>query len=323
MVESDSAKTVAADVERILDDMFSKTPKGSFIEWHLSLGIPGPLLARQANFDFAWIPEALESGEQTLRYAAVSVSDQVQATSQDFRAAFAFVYTEAKVAQPRKGGLLGQLFGAVGRSRVVIEFLADDTRALDGLERILRQAGVLNKRGSFSNEWSFGKNEIGSSADFESANTVVDIMNLDGMAENDDAKTVTAEVERVLEDLFSKTPKGSYIEWYTDLYNLGFDRGLNMSWSDMMPDVVASGVEARLKRDPSLARFEGRVKKVTDNVIATISRKNKYICKQIGTSFSSTKAACRTKALAWKMFENSSEACGLPNDMLNMVNVLV
>ncbi|CAL8461607.1 g1138 [Coccomyxa elongata] len=69
----------------------------------------------------------------------------VQATPQDFRAAFAFVYTEAEAGQPRRSGFLGQLFGVVGRPRAVTEFPADDMRALDGLERILRQAGVLNK----------------------------------------------------------------------------------------------------------------------------------------------------------------------------------
>lgn len=55
------------------------------------------------------------------------------------------MYTEAEAGQPRRGGLLGQLFGAAGKARAVTEFPADDMRALDGLERILRQAGVLNK----------------------------------------------------------------------------------------------------------------------------------------------------------------------------------
>ena len=62
-----------------------------------------------------------------------------------YRAAFAFVYTEAEAGEPRRGGLLGQLLGGVGKPRAVTEFPADDMRALDGLERILRQAGVLNK----------------------------------------------------------------------------------------------------------------------------------------------------------------------------------
>jgi hypothetical protein len=61
----------------------------------------------------------------------------------NYRAAFAFVFSETEAQQPRKeGGLLGRLFG---KARAVTEFPADDMRALDGLERILRQAGVLNK----------------------------------------------------------------------------------------------------------------------------------------------------------------------------------
>lgn len=56
------------------------------------------------------------------------------------------MFSETEAQQPRReGGLLGRLFGGVVKSRAVTEFPADDMRALDGLERILRQAGVLNK----------------------------------------------------------------------------------------------------------------------------------------------------------------------------------
>lgn len=64
------------------------------------------------------------------------------------RAAFAFVFSEAEAAQPSKeGGFLGRLWilNSNSKPRAVTEFPADDMRALDGLERILRQAGVLNK----------------------------------------------------------------------------------------------------------------------------------------------------------------------------------
>ncbi|BDA42088.1 hypothetical protein COCOBI_02-8900 [Coccomyxa sp. Obi] len=88
-----------------------------------------------------WVEDITNSWEFR-RIIPAHFAAPVQATPQDFRAAFAFVYTEAKAAQPRKGGLLGQLFG---KPRAVTEFPADDMRALDGLERILRQAGVLNK----------------------------------------------------------------------------------------------------------------------------------------------------------------------------------
>lgn len=65
------------------------------------------------------------------------------------RAAFSFVYADA--AKPlQSGGVLAQLLGGFqgggGRSsRSLTEFPPDDMRALDGLERLLRQAGVLNK----------------------------------------------------------------------------------------------------------------------------------------------------------------------------------
>lgn len=56
------------------------------------------------------------------------------------------MYGEADALQPSGGGLLGRLFGGrLGRPRALTEFPADDMRALDNLERILRQAGVLNK----------------------------------------------------------------------------------------------------------------------------------------------------------------------------------
>lgn len=89
------------------------------------------------------------------------------------------------------------------------------------------------------------------------------------MPRTDNANTSAAQVLRILDDMFSKTPKGSFIEWYTDLYNL---KAKYRNWGvDVLPDVVASGVEARLMRDPSLARLEGRVKKATFNLICSLS----------------------------------------------------
>ena len=57
------------------------------------------------------------------------------------RAAFAFVYKE-RVPQPQRRPLAWLLGGAQGATA---EFPATDMRALDGLERILRRAGVLNE----------------------------------------------------------------------------------------------------------------------------------------------------------------------------------
>ncbi len=137
------------------------------------------------------------------------------------------------------------------------------------------------------------------------------------MPRTDNANTSAAQVLRILDDMFSKTPKGSFIEWYTDLYNL---KAKYRNWGvDVLPDVVASGVEARLMRDPSLARLEGRVKKATFNLICSPEHPSFHY--HIEASFA--KAACRTRALAWKMFEKSSEARALPSDVLDKVRALV
>ena len=57
------------------------------------------------------------------------------------RAAFAFVYKE-RVPQPQRG-LLARWLGG-GSAAPMAELPATDMRALDGLESILRRAGVLN-----------------------------------------------------------------------------------------------------------------------------------------------------------------------------------
>lgn len=58
------------------------------------------------------------------------------------RAAFAFVYKE-RVPQPQRE-LFARWFGGAAAVSTA-EFPATDMRALDGLERILRRAGVLNE----------------------------------------------------------------------------------------------------------------------------------------------------------------------------------
>ncbi|EIE22041.1 hypothetical protein COCSUDRAFT_16894 [Coccomyxa subellipsoidea C-169] len=94
-----------------------------------------------------WVSDITSSWEFR-RIIPAHFAAPVQATPQDFRAAFAFVFSEEEAAQPSKeGGFLGRLWilNSNSKARAVTEFPADDMRALDGLERILRQAGVLNK----------------------------------------------------------------------------------------------------------------------------------------------------------------------------------
>ncbi|CAL8461608.1 g1139 [Coccomyxa elongata] len=154
--------------------------------------------------------------------------------------------------------------------------------------------------------------QTGRSVDHWGCSTVV--MNWNRIARTYDAKTSAAQVFRTLDDMFSKTPKGSFMEWYTDLYNL--EAKCSDWWIHVMPDVIACGMKARLMRDPSLARLEGRVKRATYNLIYPPARQR--FLDHIESSFA--KAACRTRALAWKTFEKSSEARALPSDVLDKIS---
>ena len=60
------------------------------------------------------------------------------------RAAFAFVYKE-RAPEPQRRPLAWLFGGAAAAQGSTAEFPASDMRALDGLERILRRAGVLNE----------------------------------------------------------------------------------------------------------------------------------------------------------------------------------